>query len=243
MVPTQGGHQAARVRLRISSGYGAAGFAVEGGDFLSWDAFFLVLNQLREQGGNSTDLLLQAAVRQKGGVKEEENPFPIIIDILVAAGLCLPAEKGWMLGEALRPAPTPMTAPLTLEQRQRVRAWIDQETQFLESAWITLANQNPFLCWEAFEAALELLNQEDRDFLPGIAQGGPLGSGACPLDSVEGYVARTVYGKQGRESCFMRIVPLRGILLFCGLISRKSGRGGRADCSSRSWRKNYWKEE
>ncbi len=89
-----------------------------------------------------------------------------------------------------------------------------------------LGDHNAVLRWEAFEAVLELLNQEDRDFLPGTAKGGPLGSDVCPLDSVEGYVARTVYGKQEGDHCFRRIAPLRGILLFCGLISRNDGQGG-----------------
>jgi hypothetical protein len=83
---------------------------------------------------------------------------------------------------------------------------------------------SPFLPLAVFESTISLLlEKEDQKAIKGSARGDRLGSEILPLDSVEGHIARTVYGKNLGESCFQRIVPVTYILQEAGVII--NGRG------------------
>lgn len=44
-----------------------------------------------------------------------------------------------------------------------------------------------------------------------------LGEAGLPLDSIEGHIARVVYGKQGGDSVFRFITPIACLLIWAGL--------------------------
>jgi hypothetical protein len=50
-----------------------------------------------------------------------------------------------------------------------------------------------------------------------------LGDEGLPLDSVEGYVAHVVDGKQVGESVFRRISPIAAILVWAGICDSAPG--------------------
>lgn len=50
-----------------------------------------------------------------------------------------------------------------------------------------------------------------------------LGEGKLPLDSIEGYIAKEVYGKKIGDSVFRRITPIVNILIWADLC--ENGRG------------------
>lgn len=80
------------------------------------------------------------------------------------------------------------------------------------------------LPWEVFGAVIELLGKmESHQAAKGDAMNGKLGDERLPLDSVEGYIASEVYGKQKGSIVFRRITPVVKILVKAGVVSE--GRG------------------
>jgi len=86
-----------------------------------------------------------------------------------------------------------------------------------------LGNQ-PFLPWEVFTETVSLLIRQGGSADKGNAMGYRLGSEELPMDSVEGHVAHTVYGKQKGESVFRRITPIANILVWSGICINEPGR-------------------
>jgi len=86
-----------------------------------------------------------------------------------------------------------------------------------------LGNQ-PFLPWDIFTETVSLLIQKGGSAEKGNVMGHRLGSDALPLDSVEGHVAHTVYGKQKGESVFRRISPIANILVWSGICVNEPGK-------------------
>ncbi len=82
-----------------------------------------------------------------------------------------------------------------------------------------------FLPWQVFGETLRLLRQENGSALRGDAMGKSvrLGHPKLPLNSVEGHIAYSVYGKQLGDSVFRRISPVAAIMVWAGLC--KPGRG------------------
>lgn len=81
----------------------------------------------------------------------------------------------------------------------------------------------PFLEWKVFEKAIELLEKEGGIALKGDAMGSKLGEPGLPLNSIEGYIAKEVYGKEVGDSVFRRISPIVNILIWAGVC--KNGKG------------------
>ena len=84
----------------------------------------------------------------------------------------------------------------------------------------------PFLPIDVFVATISLLSLSDNNQAKkGKANGANIGLGheLLPLNSVEGHVAKVVYGKNIDDSVFRRIVPISRILGSAEVC--KNGRG------------------
>lgn len=81
----------------------------------------------------------------------------------------------------------------------------------------------PFLEWKVFEKAIELLEREGGNAVKGDAMGSKLGEEGLPINSIEGYIAKEVYGKKTGDSVFRRISPIVNILIWAGVC--KNGKG------------------
>lgn len=81
----------------------------------------------------------------------------------------------------------------------------------------------PTLSWDAFEAAVRCLEESGGRAARGDAMNARLGDAALPLDSVEGYVAHTVYGRQAGQTVFRRITPLACLLIWAGVCEAHPG--------------------
>jgi len=85
-----------------------------------------------------------------------------------------------------------------------------------------LGNQ-PFLPWGVFEETVNPLLRNGGRAQRGNAMGPRLGERSLPLNSIEGHIAHTVYGKNLGESVFRRITPIACILIWADVC--KAGRG------------------
>jgi len=86
-----------------------------------------------------------------------------------------------------------------------------------------LGNQ-PFLPIDVFITTISLLNMSDQNqAVKGSAQGGMLGTIALPINSIEGHVAKVVYGKNLNDFVFQRITPISRILQWAEVC--QNGRG------------------
>lgn len=83
--------------------------------------------------------------------------------------------------------------------------------------------QKQVLTWNAFEAAMELLEKSQGRAPKGNAMKSPLGQGALTLNTVEGYVAARAYGLKQGSFVPRKISALSAILSWAGLC--KNGRG------------------
>ena len=81
----------------------------------------------------------------------------------------------------------------------------------------------PFLPWEVFEKAVMLLDKKGGRAQRGDAMNSKLGDENLPLDSIEGYIALKVYGRDIGDSVFCRISPIAGILTWAGICEAEPG--------------------
>ncbi|MEG0238497.1 MAG: hypothetical protein RR628_02675 [Clostridium sp.] len=80
------------------------------------------------------------------------------------------------------------------------------------------------LTWNVFEKTVELLEQKGGCAVKGDAMGFRLGIGKLPTDSIEGYIAKEVYGKKIGDSVFRRITPIVNILIWAGICENGKGK-------------------
>jgi len=85
-----------------------------------------------------------------------------------------------------------------------------------------LGNQ-PLLPWVVFQGAIDLLIRKGGRAEKGNAMASRLGAEGLPLDSIEGHIALTVYGKRPGESVFRRISPISAILVWAELCDTNPG--------------------
>jgi hypothetical protein len=86
-----------------------------------------------------------------------------------------------------------------------------------------LGNQ-PFLSIDVFVAVISLLNlSPNRMATKGSAMNGTLGSNSLSVDSVEGHVAKVVYGIENGQWAFQRICPIVNILIAAGVCENVPG--------------------
>jgi hypothetical protein len=86
-----------------------------------------------------------------------------------------------------------------------------------EGLYVNNLGRKPFLPWSTFEQAVVMLIESGGMALRGDAMGAKLGQSDLPMDSVEGHIARSVYGKRTGESVFRRITPIACILIWAGV--------------------------
>jgi len=78
---------------------------------------------------------------------------------------------------------------------------------------VTNLGNQPFLSWDVFRVAIELLNKLGGTAIRGNAMNYRLGEQGLPLNSVEGYIANKIYRKNEGDSVFKRISPVANILV------------------------------
>lgn len=81
----------------------------------------------------------------------------------------------------------------------------------------------PLLPWKVFAETINLLIRKNGKASKGDAMAGKLGEEKLPIDSVEGYIAYKIYGKQLGESVFRRITPIACILIWAGFVDNQPG--------------------
>jgi hypothetical protein len=81
----------------------------------------------------------------------------------------------------------------------------------------------PLLPWIVFEEAIDLLIRNGGRAEKGNAMASKLGEEGLPVDSIEGHIALTVYGKKPEDSVFRRISPISAILVWAGLCDSHPG--------------------
>lgn len=81
----------------------------------------------------------------------------------------------------------------------------------------------PFLHWSAFQEAVCVLIRNGGRARRGDAMNSRLGDPDLLLDSIEGHVARVVYGRQPGETVFRRITPIVCILVWAGICRAEPG--------------------
>ncbi len=82
----------------------------------------------------------------------------------------------------------------------------------------------PLLPWSVFTETIALLEKCGGQAIRGSAQSAKLGDPDLPLDSVEGHVASSVYGKQPGDSVYRRSTPIACILIWAGLCTHAPGK-------------------
>jgi len=115
---------------------------------------------------------------------------------------------------------SPTEIPLLRERRGR-RSFSAE----LSDQGISVGNldKQPFLPWKVFQETIRILVENDGRAKRGDAMNCRLGEPNLPTDSIEGYIAQVVYGKQEGETVFRRITPIACILIWAGVC--KAGRG------------------
>lgn len=79
---------------------------------------------------------------------------------------------------------------------------------------------SPLLTWKIFEEAIKLMESKGGTAFTGDALGAKLGDPKLPIDSIEGHIAKEIFGKEIGKSVFRRISPIRGILLWVDVCER-----------------------
>lgn len=95
----------------------------------------------------------------------------------------------------------------------------------LSDGGITVDNlrSSPFLSWDVFIETVKLLRRLGGEASKGDAMGSKLGEAGLPSNSVEGYIAYKIYGKEICDSVFRRITPIACILIWADICINKPG--------------------
>ena len=80
-----------------------------------------------------------------------------------------------------------------------------------------------FLPWSVFEETISFLEQQGGRAMKGDAMGSRLGEKGLALNTIEGHIAATIYGKQPGQYVLRRITPIAGILDWAELCEDKPG--------------------
>ncbi|WMJ81459.1 hypothetical protein RBU49_04175 [Clostridium sp. MB40-C1] len=92
-----------------------------------------------------------------------------------------------------------------------------------DGIYVDNLNTQPFLPWVVFVETVKLITIKGGKALKGDAMNSKLGSGNLLLDSIEGYIACSIYGKKINDSVFRRISPIAGILIWASICRNEPG--------------------
>ena len=94
----------------------------------------------------------------------------------------------------------------------------------LRGIQVDCLGSSPLLPWSVFEAVVELMCAEpNHEVRSGSAIAGRVGSPQCPLDSIEGHIAVSVYNKDVGTHAFSRVAPVRALLQHVGIADNRRG--------------------
>ena len=77
--------------------------------------------------------------------------------------------------------------------------------------------QYPFLKWDVFRKAFQLIRSHKGWAEKGNAMNAKLGENGLSFESIEGHIAQTVYDKKEGDAVFRRITPIASILIWAGI--------------------------
>ncbi len=77
--------------------------------------------------------------------------------------------------------------------------------------------QYPFLKWDVFRKAFQLIRSHKGWAEKGNAMKAKLGENGLSFESIEGHIAQTVYDKKEGDAVFRRITPIASILIWAGI--------------------------
>ncbi len=103
-----------------------------------------------------------------------------------------------------------------------MRARPPSETRGPAFAVSNLAGQ-PLLPWAVFDEAVAVLERNGGRASRGDAMNCRPGDEGLPLDSVEGHIAASIYGRRVGDSVFRRITPVACILVWAGICAHRPG--------------------
>ncbi len=75
----------------------------------------------------------------------------------------------------------------------------------------------PLLPWVVFQEAVCVLIRNGGRAERGDAMKAKLGEEGLSLDSIEGHIARVVYGKRPGDAVFRRVTPVACVLIWAGI--------------------------
>lgn len=116
-------------------------------------------------------------------------------------------------------------------QVQNQRGGSFTATLFLDEGYVHVSclGASPNIPLTAFDAIECLLEETQGQALRGSAMNSRLGTAELPLESVEGWVAHQVFGRQKGDTVFRRITPMACLLVWAGVCVH--GRGVLTDPS------------
>jgi len=80
-----------------------------------------------------------------------------------------------------------------------------------------------FLPWSVFEETISFLEQQGGRAMKGDAMGSRLGEKGLALNTIEGHIAATIYGKLPGQYVLRRITPIARILDWAELCEDQPG--------------------
>lgn len=182
------------------------------------------------------DLLIQYQV----GVKQEQYTVPSIDaeywSEVLGVEIDPTPSKGSAARERARKKALTITASSAIEDIKRKFQEKDLPVQIPlqkghpfeaimldEGILVDNLGSQPVLPWAAFDAAINIIKQNEGYAAKGDAMKCKLGDKGLPLDSVEGHIAHVVYGKQVGDAIFRRISPIAAILVWAGICDYEPG--------------------
>jgi len=100
-------------------------------------------------------------------------------------------------------------------------AWLDDKGKGIR---VSNLGENNLLEWKVFSETVTFLLKNNNRAERGNAMKHKLGEPGLSKDTVEGYIAKSIYGKKEGESVFRRITPISEILIWAGICKPLKGK-------------------
>ncbi|MGI6065553.1 MAG: hypothetical protein ACOYI2_03565 [Bacillota bacterium] len=92
-----------------------------------------------------------------------------------------------------------------------------------EGVYVDNLREDQFLPWAVFTETVALLKQKGGRAIKGNAVDFKLGEIGLSVESIEGHIARVVYGMETGERVFRRIISFGNILIWAGVCLHEPG--------------------